>query len=447
MDMDSSAGKSRLSDVARDAYEFFFPMLMGYRYLFASFLVPELPSHRAPLNTLGGEPQTLTPRFREVISPNADTPYSMAALDLRVEPMVLSVPAVSDRFYHFQLEDLWGHNVHYVGVRATGTGPGRYLLVGPRWEGGTPDGVSGVLRFETDIVFVIGRTQLLGVDDVETLGRIMAAYDLQPWSAFSDQAPAPAPRFDWPRWDDDKSRDEGFIGYANALLPLCRPFHPDDVPHLERFAEIGIEAGAPFDVDSLDRSTREAIRVGVAEARAAIEERIGSLGRSVNGWAVTEAFGNRAWYRGDHLLRAAGAMIGWGGNDATEALYPLARVDSHGHALTGGRRYRVSLPTPPPARAFWSLTMYDTSYDGTAGYLVENPIDRYLINSRTEGLVFGADGSLTIPLQHEAPADPGARANWLPAPAGPFYVIMRLYLPDPAALDGTWDPPPIVAVD
>ena len=165
-----ASDRQDLVEAARDAYVFLFPMLMGYRFLFGAFLVPGIPSHQVPLNTLGGKPRTLDHTFREVITPNADTPYSMAGLDLRADPLVLSVPAVTDRFYHFQLEDLWGQNVHYVGVRATGTGPGTYLLAGPGWDAETPAGVDATLRFETDVVFVIGRTQLLGPGDVETRG-------------------------------------------------------------------------------------------------------------------------------------------------------------------------------------------------------------------------------------------------------------------------------------
>jgi hypothetical protein len=439
--------RDELVATARDAYVFFFPMLMGYRYLFGSFLAPGLPSHMAPVNTLAGEPRTLDHTFREVITPNADTPYSMAGLDLRAEPMVLTVPAVTDRFYHFQLEDLWGHNAHYIGVRATGTGPGTYVLAGPGWDAEPPEDVTAVLRFETDVVFVIGRTQLLGADDVETLGRIMASYDLRPLSAHTGTAPPRSGPFDWPVWDDAASRDERFVGFVNALLPLCEPIQPEDMPDLERFARLGIGVGRPFDASALDAPTREAVAEGVAEARTAIEERIGRLGRKVNGWAVSEIFGTRDWYGGDRLLRAAGAMMGWGGNDASEAVYPLAREDDDGRPLDGAHSYRLTVTDRLPAKAFWSFTMYDTSYDGTAGYLVENPIDRYLVNSTTPGLVTDEDGSLTIHLQHDEPDTDEGRANWLPAPAGPFYIALRLYQPEDAALDGSWAPPPIVRVD
>lgn len=438
--------RQELIETARDAYIFFFPMLMGYRYLFGSFLVPELPSHMTPINTLGGKPQTLDHNFEDVISPNADTPYSMAGLDLRAEPMVLSVPAIGDRFYHFQLEDLWGHNAHYVGVNTTGTGAGEYLLAGPGWEGDTPESIDRALRFETDVVFIIGRTQLLGPEDVDTLGEIMATYELRPLSAYLGQPAPPSEPYAWPKWNDEASRDERFIEYANALLPLCEPFDHADTPYLERFARIGIRSGELIDAISLDEEARDAIRSGVEVAREHIQAAISDMGRQVNGWNLAEVFGNREWYGEDFLLRAAGAMMGWGGNDASEAVYPICRQDGAGQPLHGDHRYQITLPSLPPARAFWSLTMYDTRYDGTAGYLVDNPIDRYLINSTTRGLIAGADGSLTLLIQHDEPATEEGRANWLPAPAGPFYLIMRLYSPEESALDGTWEPPPMERV-
>lgn len=433
-----------LSTITEEAYVFTFPMLMGYRYGWATFLEPSLPTHRGPVNRMMGEPVTLDHRFRDVISPNADTPYSMAALDLRAEPVVLDVPAVPDRYYVMQFVDLYGNNPHYVGSRATGSEAGSYLLVGPRHDGEIPDGFDGVLRFETDLVFVIGRTQLFGPDDVESLRPIMAAYHLEPLSRrLGTEAPTAAP-FDWPAWDDAASRDERFVGYVNSLLQWCQPPHPDEVAMLQRFASAGIGAGLPFDAAALDDATRQAMRAGVERARTRIAERAAALGELINGWSAVEALGSREFFAGDHLLRAAGAMAGWGGNDKVEAYYPLARVDADGQPLAGEHRYRLRLPSPPPAKAFWSVTMYDTSYDGVAGYLVENPIGRYLVNSTTQGLEYGDDGSLTIHVQHDEPDTDEGRANWLPAPEGPFYLAMRIYWPEPEALDGTWQPPPIV---
>lgn len=212
---------------------------------------------------------------------------------------------------------------------------------------------------------------------------------------------------------------------------------------MARFARIGIGPGMPFDADTLNDDMRRAIGSGVSAAREAMTNKMSTMGKKVNGWGYTDVFGPRDFYDGDYLLRAAGAMIGWGGNDTVEAFYPLAREDADGEPLDGANRYQLTFSSLPPAKAFWSVTMYDTSYDGTAGYLVENPINRYLINSTTEGLVFGADGSLTITIQRDEPQDPEARANWLPAPEGPFYLILRIYWPEQTALDGTWTIPPV----
>jgi hypothetical protein len=433
-----------ISSIAEDAYVFSFPMLMGYRYAFATFLEPSLPSYRGTINAMHGDPATLDPNFKDVITPNADTPYSVAALDLRAEPMVLEVPEVRDRYYVMQFVDLYGTNPHYVGSRATGSGPGSYLIVGPGWSGDAPEGFDDILKIETDLVYIIGRTQLLGPDDVENLRSVMQGYRLAPLSARRGGMPAQASAGSWPAWDDSASRDERFVGYLNTLLGWCQPPHPSETELMDRFARIGIGPRVPFDVEALDQRTREALRAGVASARTAIAARVANLGKKVNGWASVEALGSREFFGGDYLLRAAGAMAGWGGNDKIEAYYPLAREDSEGRPLDGNQQYRLTLETPPPAKAFWSVTMYDTSFDGVGGYLVENPIDRYLINSTTTGLVRGDDGSLAISLQRERPESERDAANWLPTPDGPFYVVLRIYWPEPAALDGTWEPPPIV---
>lgn len=436
-----------VQQIAEEAYIYAFPMLMGYRYAFASFLTPGLPSYRGPANALHGKAVTMDHTFKDVVTPNADTPYSLAMLDLRAEPVVLQVPAVKDRYYVFQFVDLFGTNPHFIGSRATGSDAGTYLLVGPGWEGKTGDEFDGVLPFDTDLVFVIGRTQLLGPQDVAALAKLMTSYKMQTLSTYRGQDGPTTQSTQWPVWNDEASRNERFIGYLNFLLGLCQPFHPSEVDMMARFARIGIGPGLPFEVEALDDETRDAMRAGVTSAQATMTAKVHNFGQKVNGWGSSDVFGTREWYGGDFLLRAAAAMAGWGGNDVIEAVYPTAREDADGEPFDGAHRYQITFDTLPPARAFWSITMYDTSYDGTAGYLVQNPIDRYLINSTTPGLVYGEDGSLTINIQHEQPQEAAEQANWLPAPEGPFYLTMRIYWPEQAALDGSWTPPPVKRVD
>jgi len=434
--------------IAEEAYIYAFPMLMGYRFAYATFLQPASPGYRGPVNAGPfGEAVTLDHTFKDVITPNADTPYSLGMLDLRGGPMVLTVPEVTDRYYVTPFVDLFGCNALIIGSRATGSAAGSYFLMGPTWEGEVPEGFSDSFRFETDVVFLLGRTQLLSPDDQPALAEVMRQYRLEPYEVYRGGAAPALPPFDWPVWDDGASRDERFIGYLNFLLSFCQPTHPSEADLMARIAKIGIGAGLAFDADALNDEVRETIRAGVAAARETMAAKTRTLTQKVNGWMSSDVFGTREWYGGDYLLRAVAAMAGWGGNDVIEAMYPTASEDAGGDPLDGAHRYQITFTTPPPAKAFWSVTMYDTSYDGTAGYLVENPINRYLINSTTEGLVFGDDGALTITMQRDEPDDPTERANWLPTPDGEFYLVLRMYWPKPGALDGTWEPPLVVRVD
>lgn len=445
--MTVSIAADEVQAIAEEAYIYAFPMLMGYRFAYATFLEPASPAYLGPANHGPyGEAVTLDYTFKDVITPNADTPYSFGLLDLRAGPVVLTVPEISDRYYVMQFEDLLGYNELFVGSRATGTAAGSYLLVGPRWQGDLPDGFASTHRFETDLVILIGRSQLLDPDDQPALAEIMAQYRLEPLAVFEGGDDPELDPFPWPVWDDEASRDERFIGDVNTLLRLCEPPHPDETEMFGRFARAGIGHGLPFDLDALDPEIRRAIGDGVSTARDKIAEAATKGDDIVNGWASADPFGNRDFYGDNYLKRAAMAMGGWGGNDKIEAHYLAGRVDQNGDPLNGTRKYQMTLETLPPVRAFWSLTMTDTSYDGTAGYLVKNPIDRYLVNSLTQGLVRNADGGLTITMQHDEPTDPTERANWLPAPEGDFYLTFRMYWPETAVLDGTWEAPPVVRV-
>ena len=339
-----SLTREQVSVIASEAYVYAFPMLMGYRYGYATFLQPASPVYAGPANEGPfGEAVTLDHTFTDVISPNADTPYSFSLLDLRAEPVVLTVPEVSGRYYGMQFENLLGHNEFYVGSRTTGTAPGSYLLMGPRWDGDIPNGFAGSFRFETDLVFLIGRTQLLGSDDQDALSKVMSQYRLEPLEVYQGGEAPQLPPFDWPYWDDDASRDERFIGYVNALLTFALPAHPDEGEMFERFAKIGIGPGLVFDAESLSEEHRTALAEGVASARTLMAEASESLGENINGWMTMDPFGNHDFYGGDHMKRAAAAMVGWGGNDQGEAHYPMGRADADGNPFDGDARYKLTL--------------------------------------------------------------------------------------------------------
>jgi hypothetical protein len=233
----------------------------------------------------------------------------------------------------------------------------------------------------------------------------------------------------WPAWDAAKAEGIGFIGYLNALLPFM-PTVPAERPMMARFARIGIGPGRPFDPNRLDPATRRAIEEGVATAAANLRSRALAQ-KSSKGF-----FGTREELGPDYLtFRAMGAMLGIYGNSSEEAFYASQQTGPDGQVLDGRRKWVLRFPAGqlPPVSEFWSITMYNLPQR----LLVANPIDRYSIGDRTKGLKLGADGSLEIYLQHENPG-PDKQSNWLPAPAGPFFFVARLYGPRSAVLDGSW---------
>ncbi|HEY1068487.1 MAG TPA: DUF1254 domain-containing protein [Pirellulales bacterium] len=427
--------------IVEDAYIYAFPMVMNYGTMYEFCVDKESSQYKGPFNYLSNTARVFTPKDTAIVTPNSDTPYSMIYMDLRAEPIVLSVPEIEkSRYYSIQLVDMYTFNIGYIGSRATGNQAGRYLIAGPGWKGETPAGIDKVFRTETDYIFAIYRTQLFNPADLENVVKIQAQYGAVPLSTFLKTAPPAAPATpNYPKFDKKAAFGGDFIAYLNFVLQFCPPVPAEDALRA-RFAQIGIGAGKPFEFAKLPPAEQEAIGRGIKAAMAKLEARKTTLGRDENGWRVGAAFGDRAFYQGDWTLRAAAAAAGIYGNDMVEALYPLLAADSTGaHPDCTTNRYTITFPKDglPPVNAFWSVTMYD----GKTQLLVDNPLNRYLINSpMLPDLKKNADGSLTIYLQHESPgAD--RESNWLPAPAGPIFVAMRLYWPREAALKGDWKPP------
>lgn len=274
-----------------------------------------------------------------------------------------------------------------------------------------PKGITKVFRAETDFVGTLTRTQLNGPDDIPAL---QAQYQLIPLSRFTGtKPPRPAPPVTWPAWDAAKAEGIGFIGYLNALLPFM-PTVPPERGMMTPFARIGIEAGV---------------------ASAATNLRTKALAQN----SSKGFFGSRDELGADYLTyRAMGAMLGIYGNSSAEAFYATQQTGPDDKVLDGRRQWVLRFPAGqlPPVSEFWSITMYNLPQR----LLVANPINRYSIGDRTQGLKLGADGSLEIYLQHENPG-PDKVSNWLPAPAGPFFFVGRLYGPGPSALSGQWQLP------
>lgn len=432
--------------IAKEAYIYGFPIVDNYRVQYSYFVNKDNPEYKGGWNEIHSTARVYTPEDKAVQTPNSDTPYSMLGADLRAEPLVLTVPPIeTDRYYSLQFINGYTNNIAYVGSRTTGNGGGKYLLAGPGWQGGTPDGIDQVIRSDTDLAGVIYRTQLFGPSDLESVKRIQAGYQVAPLSVYLNAPPPPAPApidFVPPLTPEQQRTSPQFFEILNFALRTA-PVLPNEREMRDRFARIGIGPDGDFDVDSLTPEMRSAVEAGMADAWAEFdafkknEVETGKVGSA-------QFFGTADDLKGNYLYRMAGAVFGIYGNTAAEALYPALPTDSEGQPLTGANNYTVRFGPGqlPPVNAFWSLTMYEMP----ASLLVANPLQRYLINSpMLPSLVADPDGGYTFYVQNASPG-PGKEANWLPAPKGPFQMVMRLYWPKPDALNGTWKPPQAVKV-
>lgn len=423
--------------ITREAWAYAYAPLQGYQTMYSQTQNRAFGGYVGGFNKFRHYARSSTPADTDIVTPNNDTPYSWAWLDLRAEPMVLSLPAVAaPRYYVNQWFDLYTHNFAYTGVRATGREAGTFLFAGPRWMGEIPKGIDKVFDVETEFVGTLTRTQLLGPDDVPALQAVQDSYRLIPLSQFAGMpAPTPAPTIDWPVWDSAKAEGLGFIVYLNALLPFM-PVQPSEQEMFARFARIGIGPGRAFDAARLAPEMRAAMEEGIAEAAKALKE--GALQQKDS----RALFGTRETLGEGYITkRNYGAMLGIYGNTKEEAVYGSQQTDSDGKVLDGSRHWvlRFEPGQLPPVTEFWSITMYNLPQR----LLVENPLNRYSIGSRTAGLKLGADGSLDIYMQADNPG-PEKESNWLPAPKGPFFFVGRFYGPKQEALDGRWSLPPLI---
>jgi hypothetical protein len=436
--------------IAEEAYVYAYPMLMSYGFLYAQAVDTESKMHQGT-NRLHHFRQLGGPAFLNIIPwINNDTPYSAGWLDLRAEPFVLSLPSfAAQRFQDVQLIDLYTHNFAFFGTRVNGNDATTILIAGPDWRGDVPAGIGHVARAETRLVKIVTRILLEHPDDGAAIHALEDQYRLERLSQYAGTpAPAAPPAIDFPAPGTPRleARSAEFIRWLNFLLPLCET-PADEAPMFERCAKIGIVAGAPFDPGALDPAQLDAINAGVAAAYARIEAKAAHLDERSNGWEMPLTLrGNRARMACDGaalLRRAAAALYAIWGVDAEEGLYMVADVDARGNALDGAaHRYELRFNGPPPVHAFWSFTVYDAK----TRLLVEHPSGRYAVRDRDPGLQRGADGSLTLRLQHESPGA-AHEANWLPVPQRPFQVVARLYWPAQELLDGRYQPPGIRMVE
>ncbi len=428
--------------IAREAYTYGFPLVESYKTFYKQAIDTRDPNFKASINQIGHARGVSTPDDTQVITPNTDTPYSYLWADLRTEPIVVTMPAIEpNRYYTGQIIDLYTHNAAYLGTRVFSNDGGNFLVVGPGWDGDTPDNIRAVIRCETEVFYLFFRTQLFNPSDLEQVQTIQAGIKAQSLSQFVGKpAPPAAPAISWLPLVEGMTETPVLFSYLNFLLQFA-PTHPSETQLMGRFAQLGIGAGKPFDIATFTPEIKQAIADGIADFWqqdfAGIMQRV-NTGELSSG----DVFGTREFLQNNYLYRCLAAKLGIYGNSRDEAIYQPYFVDADNNKLDASQhRYtlRFEHNQLPPAHAFWSITMYD----GKAQLLVHNPLQRYVLNSTMlETFQFGEDGSLTFYFQKDSPGG-DLESNWLPAPDDPFYLILRIYLPKPEVLNGTWKQPPL----
>ena len=399
---DVTPGEARA--IAKEAYIYGFPLVDNYRIMFDYWVDKSGPEYKGPINTIENTARVYGPEDKAMQTPNSDTPYSFAWLDLRAEPIVLTLPAIEKgRYYSVQLIDAYTYNFDYIGTRTTGNDGGSFLIAGPNWNGRSPKGVKKVLRADTQLVLAFYRTQLFNPSDLDNVKKIQAGYKVQPLSAFLGQAASKAPPpidFIKALTPQEEKTSLEFFNVLNFVLQFC-PTLPSEKQLMARFAKIGVSAGRTFSAGKLSPELKKAIQDGMADAWEAFAqvEKETEAGQVNSG----DLFGSRKQLNNNYLYRFAGAVFGIYGNSKQEAFYVGYSVDTGGQTLNASKtsyQLRFAKGQLPPVNAFWSLTMYSMP----DRLLVANPLNRYLINSpMLPNLKRDANGSLTLYVQHESP--------------------------------------------
>ena len=440
--------------IAKEAYIYGFPMVVNYKTMYMYAVDENSPEYKGGFNHLACMARVYTQADKAIVTPNSDTPYCMFWGDMRSEPLVLTIPEIEEgRFYEAQLIDLFTHNFAYVSTVATGNVPGNYMITGPDWSGETPEGIKEVIPCETQFLFAVVRTQLFNSEDLVNVKAIQDDYRFEPLSKFlGTQAPDVVSDMEFPEWKEGDQFTASAFNYIDFMMSLVQT-NSDEKELMKRFAKIGVGTSTSFDINKFSPEVQEAIAEGVKEGFAELEEFIKK--NTADPLASAKIFGTREFLKESaqknyglddfYMLRITAAHTGLYGNSGAEAIYPTYFVDNEGEKLDASNNsYKIIFEADqfPPVSAFWSLTMYD----GKTQLLIENPMSRYLLNSTMmDQFKLGENGSLTLYIQKDLP-EKELESNWLPAPAGAFYCVMRLYGPEEVALKGEWVNPPLVKV-
>lgn len=423
------------------AYIFSFPWsyLPELRYAWVTQEPASSSTPHAPLDHFWHLRNLADARYRHGGSPNYDTLYSVAWLDVGKEPVILSHPDIKDRYFVFEIASMTSDNFAYVGARTTGNKAGNFAIIGPGWKGKLPKDVKPLDPSPTPSVLIFARTAVTGPDDVAAVNRIQDQYKLTPLSLWGKAGARVPERRDVFKPFDRNADPLNEWRTINAAMTENPPLERN-ASMVELMKTIGVGPGQ--DVDAMDEPTRRGLARAAKDGRALVFAIATSgYGKQVNGWTYPPPSVGRAGYHGDFRTRAAvQCMGGIISNDPEEAIYINTTTDARGKRLSGANRYVLKFGKDqlPEVSEFWSLTMYDMTFNFT-----DNPINRYAIGSLKQDYRLGADGSLTIYIQHDSPGK-DRQSNWLPSPKDEFFLVFRTYGPGKDLLAQTWQMPGVM---
>jgi hypothetical protein len=431
--------------IAMDAYIYGYPLVTMEltRRVMTNTAKPE--GTHAPMGQFVKMRQYPPASYREVTAPNADTLYTVTWIDVSKEPWVFSIPDMKDRYFLFPMLSGWTDVFQVPGKRTTGTKAQKYAITGPGWTGTLPEGVAEY-KSPTGLVWILGRIYCTGTpQDYKAVHALQDQVSIVPLSAYGKPYTPPEGKVDpaidmkTPVRDQVEKLDAGAYFKLLAELMKTNPPAKEDAPMIEKMAKLGIVPGKDFDIGKVDPVAAKALQAAPKPAQEKIMAHFGTAGTHVNGWLFTTKAG---LYGSNYIQRALITAIGLGANRPQDAIYPTSEADAEGKPYDGAAKYVIHFDKGqmPPADGFWSLTMYDDKY-----FFVENKLNRQNLSSRNK-FVANKDGSVDLYIQNAYPGK-GKEANWLPAPAGKFVLMMRLYWPKetpPSILDGSWKPPAVV---
>jgi len=382
------------------------------------------------LNKIGNRATLTDHTMRQITAPNNDTIYTSAQLELSSGPVEVIAPTDTRRYFNITFMDAFTDNFAGIGTRLTGGQGGKYWIIGPNWNGATPDGVN-IIQSPTNDVWMLGRIVVDGPDDLTPAKALQSQI-----SVHSNSSTPPRPfKVKCTSAEDP----ENFLAVVNEMIARS-PGNKGHLGEVGLYLSLGVGRDPDFEPSpDLIAAWRAYLPKGLALLRETFQfKSLISDGWSYQARGVGE-------YAATDRLRSAIALGGLAALPEAEAMYFHALYEPGGDHLTGTRKYVWRLPPGGiPVDAFWSLTMYQPEDDGRF-FFAANPIDRYSIGDRTKDLVRNADGSIDILIQHEQPTGEKA-ANWLPAPAGPLRLALRAYLPRSELRNRKWKVPPLVRV-